>query len=430
MRRRSSKAELPIDLHRRAADDYTFRIQDSMHRSSASSQSAARDTLSTPVLLLMAVAAGLCAGGNYFNQPLLPAIARDLHANEASVAFTVTIAQVAYACGLLLLVPLGDMLERRALAVGLMLLAALGQFISGFADSLSLLSTGIAVAGLFSVAAQILVPMAATLAEPQRRGQAVGVVMSGLLTGILAARSVAGLLAPLGGWSTVYRVAGFAMLVVALLLWRALPQSRNPSPRPYLQTLASLGTLFRSLPRLRSRALLGALSFASVSVLFSTMALLLAGPGHGMDEVSIGLVGLAGAAGALMANVVGRAADRGGAMRASAIAVLLLIASWVALLWGADSLACFLGGFVVIDMALQGVHISNQHIVFRLAPEARARLNAAYMTCYFAGAASGSALGSFAWQHGGWPATCAVGGGLGLLTAVALAHDRRLARRG
>lgn len=228
----------------------------------------------------------------------------------------------------------------------------------------------------------------------------------------------------------MYRLAGIAMLFVALILWRVLPQSRNPSPEPYLRTLASLRTLLRTQPRLRSRALLGALSFASVSVLFSTMALLLAGPGHGMSEAGIGLVGLAGAAGAMMANIAGRVADRGGAMRATAVSVALLVASWIVLAWGGGSLACFLTGFVAIDMALQGVHISNQHIVFRLVPEARARLNAAYMTCYFVGAAAGSALGSLAWQKGGWPATCATGGLLGLLAVGAFLRDRTLARRG
>ena len=160
----------------------------------------------------MAVACGLCAGSNYFNQPLLHSIATQLQVRDASAALIVTLAQVAYAAGLLLLVPLGDLLERRRLIVTLMLLAALGLFTSGFARSYAMLGLGTLLTGLFSVAAQVLVPLAATLAAPGRSGRAVGLVMSGLLTGILAARSVAGLLSEVGGWTLVYRVAGVAMV--------------------------------------------------------------------------------------------------------------------------------------------------------------------------------------------------------------------------
>src|SRR3989344_898518 len=234
--------------------------------------------LSTPVLLLMAVACGLCAGSNYFNQPLLHSIATQLQVRDASAALIVTLAQVDYAAGLVFLVQLGDVLERRRLIPTLMLLAALGLFTSGFAGSYTLLALGTVLTGLFSVAAQVLVPLAATLAAPGRSGRAVGLVMSGLLVGILAARSVAGLLSELGGWTLVYRVAGVAMVAVALALWWAMPRSRNAGrAQGYGQVLRSLGTLALRHPRLRSRALLGGLSFASVSVLFSTMALLLAG---------------------------------------------------------------------------------------------------------------------------------------------------------
>ena len=163
--------------------------------------------LSTPALLLMAVACGLCAGSNYFNQPLLHSIATHLQVRDASAALIVTLAQVAYAAGLLLLVPLGDLLERRRLIVTLMLLAALGLFTSGFAHSYAMLALVPLLTGLFSVAAQVLVPLAATLAAPGRSGRAVELVMSGLLIGILAACSVAGLLSEVGAgrWCTAWR---------------------------------------------------------------------------------------------------------------------------------------------------------------------------------------------------------------------------------
>jgi len=395
---------------------------------SSSSPSAAAG-LSTPVLLLMAVACGLCAGANYFNQPLLHSIAVHLNVSEGMAALTVTIAQVAYAFGLLLLVPLGDKLERRRLIATLMVLAAVGLFLSGFADSFALLALGTLMTGLFSVAAQVLVPMAAALAAPGRSGQAVGLVMSGLLTGILAARSVAGLLSGLGGWNLVYRVGGVAVLLVAVALWFALPTLRSPNPPSYGQVLRSLGTLALRHPRLRSRALLGGLSFASVSVLFSTMALMLAGPAHRMSDAHIGLVGLAGVAGALMANVAGRLADQGREQITTRVSVLLMLGSWAALWLGGTSIVWFLVGMLVIDLALQGVHISNQNVIYQLAPEARSRLNAVYMTTYFTGAALGSALGSAAWQRGGWGAACLTGLGVAVLNAMAMVYDARLAKR-
>ena len=284
-----------------------------MHHDTPATPAAAY--LRAPVLLLMAVATGLCAGSNYFNQPLLHSIAVELQVSDATAALTVTLSQVAYALGLLFLVPLGDKLERRGLAVGLMLLAGGGLFISGYAGSFPVLLVGTVVTGFFSVAAQTMVPMAATLSDTRRSGQAVGWVMSGLLTGILLARSVAGVLSDVGGWSTVYRAAGVAMWGVAGALWWVLPRSRNPLPASYLQTLRSLGSLAAQYPRLRSRSLLGALSFASVSVMFSTMTLLLSGPVYQMSDRDIGLLGLVGVAGALMASVAGRWPTGAGARR-------------------------------------------------------------------------------------------------------------------
>ncbi|CAK7032385.1 MAG: putative transporter [Kerstersia gyiorum] len=385
--------------------------------------------LSSGILLLMAIACGLCAGANYFNQPLLNSIARSFGVSESTSSITVTIAQVSYGVGLFLLVPLGDMLARRRLAVVMMLLAAAGLFLSGFSASFAWLAVGTLLTGLFSVAAQVLVPMAAALAAPGASGRAVGLVMSGLLMGILLARSVAGVLSEAGGWQLVYRVGGVAMLLVALALWRSLPDAPATAARTsYLATLRSLGGLLVRLPRLRSTALMGGISFGAVSVLFSTMALLLAGPGHGLSDMAIGLVGLAGVAGALMANVAGRLADRGWGQTTMRTSAVLLVLGWGMLWLGRDSLAWFLAGVLMIDLALQGIHISSQHVIYRLLPEARSRINAVYMTCYFGGAALGSALGSLAWQHGGWQAVCLTGAGIGCLNFFALWLDARYAR--
>lgn len=392
-------------------------------------QATATPVLPQSTLLLMATACGLCAGANYFNQPLLHSIAIDLGISEARASLTVTMAQVSYALGLLLLVPLGDMLERRRLVLGLMLLAALGMLASGMAHSFALLAAGTLMTGLFSVAAQVLVPMAASFAAPGASGRAVGLVMSGLLIGILAARSVAGLLSELGGWNSVYWVGALATAGVALLLRRALPLAQPAQPIGYGAVMRSLLTLAREQPRLRSRALIGGMGFATVSVLFSTMALLLAGPGYGFGDAQIGLIGLVGVAGALMANMAGRLADRGLEQRTTLAGGLLMLAGWGALWLGGTSLWWFLAGLLIVDAALQALHISNQNVIYALAPLARSRINAVYMTGYFIGASAGSAVGSAVWLHWGWTGASVAGLILSLATLAVVAWDRSLARQ-
>ncbi|MFD1814129.1 MFS transporter [Rhodococcus gannanensis] len=377
----------------------------------------------------MAVATGLCAGGNYFNQPLLDSIAAALGVGQSTAAVTVTVAQVSYGIGLLFLVPLGDLLDRRRLSVALMLLAAAGQAVSGLAPSIGWLMVGTAAAGLFSVAAQVLVPFAATLAEPERRATAVGTVMSGLLVGILLARSVAGLLSGLGGWQTVYRVSAVVMVVVALTLWRSLPSSRERHGLGYGGILASMGRLLRDQPRLRTRSVLGAVSFASVGVVFATMAFLLAGEPFGFGDVAIGLVGLAGVAGALMANAAGRLADRGLVQATSGVGAVLLCAAWGLFALGGQVLLAFLAAMVIADMALQSVHVSNQSVIYELAPHARSRVTSVYMTSYFIGGATGSALGSVAWAARGWPGVCLSGLALAVVTVAVWLLDLRVASR-
>jgi predicted MFS family arabinose efflux permease len=308
-----------------------------------------------------------------------------------------------------------------------MLAAATGQGLSGFAPNIGVLMVGTAMAGLFSVAAQVLVPFAADLATPERRGSAVGTVMSGLLVGILLARSIAGILAELGGWTTVYRVSAVIMVLIAVALWRVLPATAATTRQGYAQTLRSLGSLVRTHPRLRSRAVLGALTFASVSALFSTMAFLLSGPPHGLGDLEIGLVGLAGVGGAIAANLAGKLADRGYGAHTTAAGVVGLLASWGALAAGASSLLWFVVGMLTIDLALQLVHINNQNIVYTLDPEARSRLNSVYMTTYFAGAASGSALGAIAWTTAGWTGVCILGVALGVCAVAVWIVDRRIA---
>ena len=385
---------------------------------------AASPVLGRSALLWMALACGLCAGGNYFNQPLLHSIAQHFGVDQGVAALSVTLAQSAYALGLLLLVPLGDMLERRGLAVALMLLAAGGQAMAGCAPTVGGFMLGTVVAGLFSVAAQVLVPMAAALAAPGHSGRNVGTVMTGLLLGILLARSVAGVVSQYAGWQAVYQGAALLMLAVAWWLWRVLPTSRTAQPVGYGQALSSMLVLLRNHRALRQRTLASALAFASCSVLFATMALQLSSGPLALDDAQIGLVGLAGVAGALVASRAGRWVDRGMGRTTCAVGAIALVAAWPMLWWGGAHLGWFALGMVVIDLGLQCLNITNQATVAQLLPAARSRMNAVYMTGYFAGAAGGSALGTLAWHWGQWQGACLLGAVLALGAALAAVRLR------
>ncbi|WP_311791185.1 MULTISPECIES: MFS transporter [Pantoea] len=368
-----------------------------------------RHTLTPALVVLMSIATGLSVASNYYVQPLLNTVASNFGLSVSMAGFIVTTAQLGYACGLLLLVPLGDMLERRALIVGMSLLAAGGMVITATSSSFSLLLLGTVLTGLFSVVAQILVPLAATLAPPEKRGKIVGTVMSGLLLGILLARTVAGALAQLGGWRTVYWTASLLMALMALALWRFLPQVKPTVSLNYPQLLKSIFQLYKANRVIRTRALTGCLSFANFSVLWTSMAFLLASPPYSYSEGEIGLLGLVGAAGALAARQAGSLADKGKARLTTTLGLLIMLASWGMTALGAHSLAALIVGILLLDLAVQGVHITNQSVIYSQMPEARNRLTSGYMTSYFIGGAFGSLLSANAFHAAGWYGVCAAG---------------------
>lgn len=380
----------------------------------------------SPVLIrILSLATGLAVAGNYYAQALLPTIAQDLGLSPSGAGLIVTTAQVSYGIGLFFLVPLGDRIEVRRLITLLACLTAAGLALAGLSRHLTPLLVGTALAGLCSVMAQVILPFAANLADPARRGKVIGQIMGGLLLGILLARSVAGVLSTLGGWRLVYGCATVAMLAMALILHRVLPAQRPVSPPSYRAILVSLGELLREEPELRQRAALGACSFAVFSVLWTTLAFLLAAPPLSLEDSAIGLFGLAGAAGVLAANWVGRLADRGQGALATSLGWGVLLLAWIPLALGQHSLAAILVGVLLLDFGTGAVHVSNQNRIYRLRPEARNRITAIYMTAYFSGGAAGSLLAANVYAHGGWSAVIWSGLGISLLgTALWAAHGR------
>lgn len=367
--------------------------------------------------LLFAVATGLAVANLYYAQPLLHLIAHDLHTGVGPAGLLITVSQVGYAAGLLLIVPAGDLVNRRVLICGLLGACSVALVGAALSPSLAVLAIACAAVGFTSVAVQVLIPLAASLASDEKRGQVLGTVMSGLLMGILLARTVAGLIAGAFGWRVLYALAAGAMIALASVLARSLP---NDSERPvsdYRSLLRSVLTLVGRYRQLRIRSVYGALGFAAFSVFWTTAAFLLSGPPYHYSTTVIGLFGLIGAAGALTASGAGRLADSGQKQWATGLFVLAIAVSFGLLWLGRDSLGALIAGIIVLDVGVQGLHVLNQHTIYQLEPEARSRLNSAYMTSYFVGGASGSALASTLYSADGWGAVCILGA---LIGAVAL----------
>ncbi len=375
----------------------------------------------------MALCTGLAVANNYYAQPLLPIIGRSLHMGTGQAGLIVTFAQVGYACGLLFFLPLGDLWERRRLIVVLSLAVSAALLVMASAPSGSVLLPAAAAVGAFSVLAQVLVPFSASLAPDHERGRVVGMVMSGLLVGILLARTVSGAVAGVGGFRVVYVAAAAAMFVQALVVRATLPAWRQATTLRYPALVGSVFRLLAEEPVLRRRAQYGLLSFGTFSAFWTSMAFLLARHYHYSTPV-IGLFGLVGAAGAVAATGAGRLSDRGWARRTTLGTASLLVASWLLLWWGHASLVALICGIAALDVGVQGLHITNQGEIYKLRPEARSRLTSAYMVLYFVGGGIGSAGSAFAYDSLGWDGVCLVGGAFALgALALWFATERRSA---
>ena len=377
----------------------------------------------------MATAIGGAVASNYYAQPLLDSIAAEYAVSYTSVGIIVTVGQIGYGAGLLLLVPLGDKLEKRNLICIMTLISASGLLISGLSPSLPFLLLGTAITALFSVVTQLLIPFGAQLARPEVRGRIVGVLMSGLLMGILLGRTISGGLSAFGSWRIVYFVAAAFMSVVAVLLWKLLPQHRNEKQISYVQLLLSIRHLFATEPVLRSRSLMGALSFGLFTLFWTPLSFLLSAPPYGFSDAIIGLFGLTGAAGALSASWAGRLADKGRTNWAVVLGLVMMLVSWIPIGFSPVSIIALIVGVVFLDFAVQLVHVSNMNSVIKLDPEQRSRLNASYMTAYFVGGASGSFLAALIYQNYGWMGITITGLAVSLLLLVLGLHDLQRERR-
>ena len=376
--------------------------------SEADSPPAATPMLTPRMIVLFSLTSALAVANVYSAQPLLKSIAASLNVSPGTIGAVVTATQIGYAIGLIFLVPLGDCVNRKKLVVIQLLLSVLALTAAAFAPDLTTLLGAMLLVGLMAVVTQLMVAWAAMLASPEQRGRVVGSVTSGIVIGILLARFVSGMIADLAGWRAVYLTAACLLLLISLVLVKVLPASTGQTQRTaYPLLLLSVLRLFRTELQLRKRGILALLIFAAFSMLWSSMVLPLTA--LSLSHTQTGMFGLAGLAGALAATRAGAWADRGCGQRATGLALMLLTLSWLPIAALQSSILLMVFGVILLDFAVQTVHVINQSLLVTARPEAASRLVGAYMSFYSLGSALGAIAATQLYAHWGWQAVCYAG---------------------
>jgi predicted MFS family arabinose efflux permease len=374
--------------------------------------------LSLSLLLILAISCGISVANLYYNQPLLADMAQSFHVSASQIGTTSMLTQLGYALGLFLFVPIGDIQEKKSLIILLLGGVTISLLFVATSKNLLVLSAASFAVGTTTVVPQIIVPLAAQLAEPKQQGRIVGIVMSGLFFGILLARTISGIIGSVWGWRAMFYIAAGLMFVLAVMLWGFLPKTGPSSSLSYRQTIHSLGEYIIQLPLLREASLMGGLLFGSFSVFWTTLAFYIKQPPYYYGTEIAGLFGLIGVAGASFAPVAGRLADKRGPRIvvgfAAAVTLLAYILLWLfgQHLWG------LILGVILLDLGVQSAQISNQARVYALVPEAKSRLNTIYMVTYFIGGSLGSFLGMHAWSLWQWKGVCLLGALMILLSLI------------
>jgi predicted MFS family arabinose efflux permease len=372
------------------------------------------------LVALFACASGLSVANVYYAQPLLDALADDFSIRRAAIGGVVLATQVGSALALLLLVPLGDLWNRRRLMLAQALTLALVLIGVTLASSPWALLAGMLGIGLLGTAmTQGLIAYAASAAEADERGRVVGAAQSGVFVGLLLARVLAGGISDLAGWRAVYMSSAATMVILAGLLWRALPRLPAASePLSYPRLLTSMIELLRTERVLRVRGTLAMLMFAALNIFWSALVLPLSGSPYGYSHTAIGAFGLVGALGALAAARAGRWADRGLGERTTAVALVLLMTAWVPLSWMSASLGALLVGIVLLDLGAQAIHVTNQSMIFTRRPDAHSRMVGVYMLFYALGSGLGAIATTSVYATSGWSGVCLLGAAVSLTAVI------------
>lgn len=367
----------------------------------------------------MAIATGLSVANLYYNQPLLADLQASFGITVKEVGIIPTLTQVGYALGMLFLVPLGDMFEKRKLIVITSLLVTIALLIAATAQSLLTMAIASLLIGLMTMTPQLILPFAAHLAEAKTRGKVIGIIMAGLLIGILLSRTLSGFVGSIFGWRAVFYFASALMMVLAAGLYFILPSSEVSFSGSYGKLLKSIWTIVKEEPTLRQSSLIGAMIFGIFSSIWATLIFVLSAPHFGYGAKEVGLFGLLGAAGAAAAPLMGRVSDKKGPRYGLGLGLVVIAFSVLILFFSGKSMLGLILGIFIMDFGLQAAHVSNQTRIFALREDARSRINTVYMFTYFMGGAMGSLLGSFAWNTGEWTGVsilCAILSALSLFT--------------
>jgi len=372
-------------------------------------RTAPRPVITGALTLLLAVTGGVAVGNLYWAQPLLEVIGRDLHVSNGAAGWLVTATQLGYALGILLIVPLGDVLDRRRLTPLMLICSAVALLACAVAPTFGTLLVAITALGLTTVAGQIVAPLAGDLASDADRGRVVGTVISGMLTGILISRTLSGLVADASSWRVIYVIAAVAALVLAVLLYRSIPTLPPKARIGYPALLASIGTVIRRERAVRWSLVLGAIQFGIFTLFWTALTFLLSAPPFNYPVSVIGLFGLFGLAGAIAAQRAGRLHDRGWSIPATGIGWVLALISFALAALGGHSVVVLIVAVVLLDIAIQSLNILNSTRLFAVAGDARSRVNTATVTANFIAGAIGSAAAGLLWSAGGWTAVTLTG---------------------
>ncbi|HEY6003737.1 MAG TPA: MFS transporter [Anaeromyxobacter sp.] len=374
------------------------------------------------LVAVLAIASGVGVANIYYVQPLLPKIAAAFGTTPAAVGYVPMLTQLGFAAGLLLFIPLGDVVDRKRLILALVAGAAAALLAVTAAQGLVWLAAASFAVGLTSVVPHVAVPLAAHLAAPSDRGRVIGFVLSGILVGILLARTVAGFLGEALGWRAVFAIAAAGTVSLGAVLVRALPHSPPPASIPYRALMASVVSLASAHRELREAALIAAAGFAAFSAIWATLAFFLAGPPHFHGSDVAGLFGLLGALGALAAPVVGRIADRYGARAGVGLAFAIELVSFGVFAATGSRIWGLALGVALLDVGWQSGHVSNLARIHTLDPEARSRLTTVYMGALFSGGALGTWVGAHAWAAAGWTGVSVSGAAFSAIALLAWAR--------
>lgn len=365
--------------------------------------------LPASILWTLAIVAGISVANLYYNQPLLNMIRRELGVSEFRTNLISMVTQIGYALGLLFIIPLGDLYQRKKIIITNFALLILSLLAIALAPNIHIILLASLVTGICSVIPQIFIPIASQFSKPEHKGRNVGIVVSGLLTGILASRVISGFVGELFGWREMYYIAAALMLVCAMVVLKVLPDIRPTFKGKYGELMKSLFLLLKEYPQLCIYSLRAALAFGSFLAMWSCLAFKMGqAPFHAGSNV-IGMLGLCGIAGALSASLVGKYVKRVGVRRFNFIGCGLILLAWLLLFLGENSYFGIVGGILLIDIGMQCIQLSNQASIFELCPGASNRVNTIFMTTYFVGGSLGTFLAGSSWQAFGWHGVIATG---------------------